>query len=323
MPHFSTEVLTLDAGAEADRIAAFIKDQILRRLRRRGAVIGLSGGIDSSVAAALCVRALGPERVTGLFMPETDSSPDSQRLGRELAESLGITSIVEDMTGILTAAGCYRRRDDAIRTLVPEYDERCKSKIVLPDLGQDNRYAIYSLVVQTPDGEEIRAHLSAPAYRAIVAATSFKQRARKMMEYHYADLLQYAVVGTPNRLEYDQGFFVKNGDGAADVKPIAHLYKTQVFDLAAYFGLPAEIQTRPPSTDTYSLQQSQEEFYFSLPLRQMDLCAYARDHDVTAEEAARVLGMSPAEALAAYHQFDSRRKSSRYLHYEPPLMPDS
>ena len=79
----------------------------------------------------------------------------------------------------------------------------------------------------------------------MVAAANFKQRVRKMMEYYYADLLQYAVAGTPNRLEYDQGFFVKNGDGAADVKPIAHLYKSQVYQLAAYLGVPEEIRRRP------------------------------------------------------------------------------
>jgi NAD+ synthase len=322
MSGFSPDILKLDAAAETDRIASFIKEQVVRRLRRRGAVIGLSGGIDSSVAAALSVRALGPERVTGLLMPEQDSSPDSLRLGRELAEFLGIASIVEDMTPILTACGCYQRRDAAIRTVIPEYNERCKSKIVLPGIGPENRYSLFSVVAQTPSGKQIRARLTAEAYRAIVAATNFKQRARKMMEYHYADLLHYAVVGTPNRLEFDQGFFVKNGDGAADLKPIAHLYKTQVFDLAAYLGLPEEIQQRPSSTDTYSLEQSQEEFFFSIPLKQLDLCLYARDHGVPPEQTAEALGMSAAEAQAVYNQIDSKRKATRYLHCDA-LQPDA
>ena len=128
------------------------------------------------------------------------------------------------------------------------------------------------------------------AYLQIVAATNFKQRVRKMMEYYHADRLNYAVAGTPNRLEYDQGFFVKLGDGAADVKPIAHLYKTQVYALAEYLGVPEEIRRRPPTTDTFSLPQTQEEFYFALPYAKMDLCLYGHNHGVPAAEVAAAAG---------------------------------
>src|SRR5260221_3517294 len=155
-------------------------------------------------------------------------------------------------------------------------------------------------------------------YLGIVATTNMKQRTRKQLEYYHADRLQYAVAGTPNRLEYDQGFFVKNGDGAADVKPIAHLYKTQVYALAAHLGVPEEIRSRPPTTDTYSLEQTQEEFFFALPYDKMDLCLYARDRGIAPEDVAREVGITPEQVLRVFRDIDAKRKAARYLH-EPPL----
>ena len=271
-PVVSADVLRVDPARETERIASRIRDIVFQQLKRKGIVVAVSGGIDSSVVAFLCARAVGKERVFVLLMPETDSSPESLRLGRVVAESLQVRSAVEDISPILRGARCYERRDESVRSVVPEYGEGYKCKIVLPNLVDADRYAIFSVVVQTPEGETKKVRLSAAAYLGILAATNFKQRTRKMIEYYYADLLQYAVAGTPNRLEYDQGFFVKNGDGAADLKPIAHLYKSQVYQLAAYLGVPEEIRCRPATTDTYSLEQTQEEFYFSLPLEKMDLC---------------------------------------------------
>jgi NH3-dependent NAD+ synthetase len=197
----------------------------------------------ASVTAALCVRAVGANKVVGLLMPETDCSADSLRLGKMIADWLGIQAIVEDITPMLEAAGCYRRRDEAIRSMIPEYTSEYRSKIVLPSAEDSSPYAVFSAVVQSPSGETKKVRLSLEAYRGIVAATNFKQRVRSMMAYYHADRLNYTYIGTPNLLEYDQGFFVKNGDGAADLKPIAHLYKTQVYQLAEYFQIPEEVST--------------------------------------------------------------------------------
>jgi NAD+ synthase len=317
---FSREVLQIDTAAAAAEIEKAIREHILGTLRRRGAVVGISGGIDSSVVATVCARALGPERVLGLLMPERDSSGDALRLGRKLAEHLGIKYAVENIAPALDGLGCYTRQLEAIRTVFPEYGDGWKCKLTIPSLLEGDRLNITTLTVQDPAGNQRSSRLPAGAYLQMVAATNFKQRVRKMMEYYHADRLNYAVAGTPNLLEYDQGFFVKQGDGAADFKPIAHLYKTQVFALAEHLGVPAEIRSRPPTTDTFSLSQTQEEFYFALPYRDMDLCLWAVNHGTPAAEVAKVLGLTVAQVERVYRDIEAKRRVSRYLHQVPLLV---
>ena len=282
--------------------------------------MGLSGGIDSTVVATLAARAFGPERVLGVLMPEADSAPDTLSLSRVAAESAGIETVLEDITPLLEASGCYRRRDEAIRRVLPEYDGTWKVKLVLPSVVETDRYRIFSVVAEAPDGRQRSERLPPAEYLQVVAATNFKQRCRKMMEYYHADRLNYAVLGTPNRLEYDQGFFVKNGDGSADVKPIAHLYKTQVYQLAAALGVPEEIRSRPPTTDTFSMPQSQEEFYFSLPYDKMDLCLYAVDNGFAAADAAGAVGLRAEQVERVFQDIANKRRMSRYLHSSPRLL---
>ena len=316
---FTSDVLKLDAECECERIVTSLRQTVLRDQRRKGAVLGLSGGIDSSVVAALCVKAFGANRVLGILMPERDSSSDSEDLGHLVADSFGMEAMTEDVTPLLDGAGCYRRRDDAIRSVVPEYSEGYKSKIVLSDLTA-TRYRFFSVVVQSPEGQQKKVRLPLEAYQTIVAATNFKQRCRKMIEYYHADRLRYAVAGTPNRLEYDQGFFVKNGDGAADVKPIAHLYKTQVYQLAEFLDVPETIRMRPPTTDTYSLEQSQEEFFFSVAYDVLDLCLYGRNNDVASGDVAEATGLSIEQVEFVYADIESKRRATRYLHMKPQLV---
>jgi len=314
---FSAQALQLDGTAEADRIAAAMRRQ-LKEIRRRGIVLGLSGGIDSSVTAALAVRALGPERVLGVFMPEADSDPESLELGRLLAAHLGIRSVLEDIAPALAALQCYERRNAAVASVIAEFTPQWRFKLVLP--GPEHQgLNFFAVVARSPQGAEIRRRLPLDAYLAIVAATNMKQRVRKTVEYHWADRLNYAVAGTPNRLEYDQGFFVKQGDGAADLKPIAHLYKTQVYALAETLAIPEVIRRRRPTTDTYSLPQGQDEFYFNLPYEQLDLCLYGRNHEVAAAEVAAAAGLAVAVVERAYKEIDTKRSTTRYQHL-PPLL---
>jgi NAD+ synthase len=320
MPAFSKDVLTIDPARAAQQIEDAIRTHVQATLRRRGAVIALSGGIDSSVVTCLCARALGAGHVLALLMPERDSSPDALTLGRLLTSAFEIPTVVEDIAQALAAVGCYERQTEAIRSAFPEYGDGYRCKITLPSILDGDRLNVSELTIEAPDGQRKHSRLSPTAYLQIVAATNFKQRIRKILEYYHADRLNYAVAGTPNRLEYDQGFFVKQGDGAADVKPIAHLYKTQVYALAEYLGVPEEIRRRPPTTDTFSLPQTQEEFYFALPYDRMDLCLYGRNHDVPPAEVAAAIGLTAPQVERVYHDIDQKRRTTRYLHARPQLV---
>ncbi|RJP77242.1 MAG: NAD(+) synthase [Desulfobacteraceae bacterium] len=311
---FSSDVLRLDAEQEVGKISERLKQIMTKQLKRRGLVVGLSGGIDSSVTAALAVNALGSDRVLALQMPERHSAEETLQLSGMVADHFGIEKIHEDITGILEAVGCYTRYDEAVRKVIPEYGEGWKSKIVIPSVLETRGFSLFSVVAESPDRNLVKERLPLKAYLEIVAATNFKQRIRKMLEYYHADRLNYAVSGTPNRLEYDQGFFVKLGDGAADVKPIAHLYKSQVYQLAEYLGVPAGIRKRPPTTDTYSLAQGQDEFYFSLSYDKMDLCLYGKNNHIATKEVGKVLNLAPEQVQRVYDDIDTKRLTTRYLH---------
>ena len=318
---FSKDVLRIDSETEVNKICGKLRNFLAKKLKRRGLVIGLSGGVDSSVTVALAVRAVGPERVLALLMPERHSSDDTLMLSNLVADHFGVERVLEEITGILESVGFYKRYEDAVRRVFPEYTDGWKSKIVTPNVIENKGFNLFSIVAQQPDNTVIKKRLPLKAYLEIVAATNFKQRTRKMLEYYHADRLNYAVAGTPNRLEYDQGFFVKIGDGAADVKPIAHLYKSQVYQLAEYLGVPEEVRKRPPTTDTYSMPQGQDEFYFSLPHDRMDLCLYGKNNGISIQTVAKALGLKPEQVQSVYDDIDTKRTTTRYLHL-PPLLVD-
>jgi len=289
---FSRDVLNLaDPVALADALAAQLREVTVGTVRRRGLVVGISGGIDSALCTALAVRAFGPSKVIGLFLPERESSSESLTFGKLLADKFGIETVTENLGPSLAALGCYTRQDEAIRQVYPDYDAATwRSKITIPSIFEESRLNVSRITVEKPDGTQESKALPLKAYLQLVAATNFKQRLRTTLEYYHADRLNYAVVGTPNRLEYDQGFFVKGGDGLADVKPIAHLYKSQVYQMARALGVPEEICSRAPTTDTFSLPQGQDEFYYALPYPEMDLSLYAHNHGVPAADVAAVMG---------------------------------
>jgi NAD+ synthase len=312
---FSRKVLELDPAAETERIVRWLRES-MRGLRRTGAVLGISGGIDSAVSFALCVRAFGPERVTALMLPEKDSDPESERLSRLLAEHFQVEPILECITPVLEGFGCYERRDAAIQRVFPEYDAAAgyKAKIVLPpNLLDGNTLNVFSLTVVTPSGQEVNQRLPPQEFAQIVAASDFKQRTRMAMLYYHAELRNYAVIGTPNKNEHGQGFFVKHGDGGSDLMPIVHLYKTQVYQLARYLDVPEIIQARTPTTDTYSAPSTQEEFFFRLPFATMDLLWYGQENQIPIEEVAQALGLTTLQVQRAYDDFTRKTRTTAYL----------
>ncbi len=317
---FSQEVLNIDPEKVTEELVEMMRTHVRKEMRRYGGVLGISGGVDSSVVLALCVRAFGTERVAALMLPEKDSDPDSEALARRLAAHYGVEPILEDITATLDGFGCYPRRDEAITRVFPEYDPTngYTAKIVLPqNLLDENTLNVFYLTIITPDGEEKSQRLRPQDYFQIVAASNFKQRARMSMLYYHAELRNYAVIGTANKNEHDQGFFVKYGDGGVDIKPIAHLFKTQIYQLADYLDVPAEIVERPPTTDTYSAPSTQEEFFFRLPFKTMDLLWYALENGFAPVEVAEVMDLTEIQVQRAFDDFVRKEKTTSYLRTPP------
>ncbi len=311
---FGRHVLDIDCAAVSLEIERAMRGVVGRQLQRRGVVVGISGGVDSAVCAALAVRALDSKRVTALLMPERDSSDQSTARGKALCDTLGIEYLIEDIAPTLESLGCYRRRDEAIRRLFPEFGPGYRQKITVADkLLEEDRLNYFNLVIESPAGVRQKKRMPLDVYLQVVASTNMKQRTRKLLEYYHGERRNFAVLGTPNRLEYDLGFFVRGGDGLADIKPIAHLYKTQVYALARHLGVPEEICRQPPDTDTYSLPQTQEEFYFALPYDQMDLLLCAFTNGVPADQAGNALGLTVDQVERVYHDIVAKRRTAARL----------
>lgn len=317
---FSKDILFInDIEYRVAKIAEKIKEDVLMVLKRKGAVVGISGGIDSSVTLALAVKALGPDRVIGILLPEKDSSSDSKELALKLAGRLGVATIEENITQALEGFGCYRRRDEAVTALFPDYDpNKYNMKIgINPDGIRHNLPPLFSLTVVDSKGNTQSKLLPMKEYLQIVAASNFKQRCRMSMLYYHAERLYYAVIGTPNKHEVEQGFFVKNGDGGADIMPIGNLYKTQVYQLAEYLGIPEEIIRRTPTSDTYSAEQTQQEFFFQLPFHEMDIIWYGYENGYEPSEVGDPLGKTETEIKSIYSNFIRKQKTTEYLRMSP------
>ncbi|HLV15621.1 MAG TPA: NAD(+) synthase [Xanthomarina sp.] len=316
---FSKDIIHIEnIDQVCNDIIAKLKTDVAKKLQRRGGVIGISGGIDSSVCLALSAKAFGPQNVLAIMLPEQDSSDDSRELAEKLAAKFGVSTLIEDITKALNGFGCYERRDEAILRVVPSFDKaKDKAKIEIKQNIAENIPAIFSITVIKPDGEVISKLLPAKEYLQIVASTNFKQRSRMSMLYYHAERMHYAVIGTPNKHEVEQGFFVKHGDGGADVMPIGHLFKTQVYQLARHLGVPQEIIDRTPTTDTYTAEQSQEDFFYQMPFESMDLIWYGWENNYPADEVGKVMGKTTKEIENIYKSFERKRKTTEYLRMRP------
>jgi NAD+ synthase len=316
---YTKDLILLNAATEAETLIQKLRDTVAFKLRKRGAVVGVSGGIDSSVVLALCAKTFGPEKVFAVMMPEKDSSPASKELATLLCDKFNVPYVLEDLTDAVNGFGCYQRRDEAVKRVFPEYiPDIHKMKIVLKDDKEARgKINIFYLIIIFPDGSEETIRLPLNEYLQIVASSNFKQRSRMSMLYYYADAKNYAVIGTGNKNEHEQGFFVKYGDGGADVKPIAHLFKTQVFQLAEYLGVPEEIRSRIPTTDTYSAEQTQEEFFFKVPFDILDRIWYGWEKGFSVKEIAEALNMSDDQVQVVINDVKQKIQSTEYLRQEP------
>jgi NAD+ synthase len=323
---FGPHVLKIDPQAETERIVSVMRQTVKGVMRRRGGVVGISGGVDSSVVLALSVRAFGPQGVVAVMLPEKDSDPESERLARMVGQRFGVEPILENITPVLDGFGCYERRDEAIRRIFPEYDAQAgyTAKLVTSaNVLDEGTLNVFRLVIVTPDGDEKTQRLPVQEYLQIVAASNFKQRSRMSMLYYHAELNHYAVIGTSNKNEHGQGFFVKYGDGGCDIRPINHLMKTHIYQLAEYLDVPDEIQQRTPTSDTYSAHQTQEEFFFRLSFETMDLLWYAQQNGVPISEVAQAMDLTEDQVQNAFDDFTRKERTTNYLRMPPVELDDA
>jgi NAD+ synthase len=320
MENFHKNILKIDCKSEVERICSFIHQQMIS-MRRDGIVIGLSGGVDSALSAALCVKALGKEKVLALILPEKDSNLDSARYAQKQADRLGIKTKTIDISPTLEVFGTYDKRDKVIQKIIPEYDRTYKLKITLPaDLLAKDAYNFFTLTIDNNKGDVKTARLTKDTLNGIVAATDTKQRTRMMHIYYYAESMNYLVCGTTNRSETVQGFFVKYGDGGVDIEPLAHLYKGQVYQLSEYLGVIKEILNRSPSPDTFSFVVSDEEFYFRIPYEKLDLLLYAWENNILISKVCEVMDLKEEQVKRAFRDFKAKYDATKHLRQLPPTV---
>jgi NAD+ synthase len=318
-PKFHADIIRFENPQRIiDDIVIKLRKYVVDDLRRQGGVIGISGGIDSSLTLALSAKALGADKVLGIMLPEKDSSADSKRLALLLAETFGVRTVEENITPALEGFGCYKRRDEAVKRIFSDYNpEEHNMKIGINSSINSNLPPLFSITIVDKQGTSKNKLLPVKEYLQIVASSNFKQRSRMAMIYHHAELRHYAVIGTPNKHEVEQGFFVKYGDSAVDVMPIAHLYKSQVYQLAGHLGIPGEIIDREPTSDTYSADQSQQEFFYQMPFQEMDLIWYGFENGFPPGEVGDVMGKTEDEINTIYKNFVRKQKTTDYLRMPP------
>ncbi len=302
-----------------DDLTGFIKEQTIK-FKKKGIIIGISGGIDSALTTALSVKALGKENVFGLMIPEKESSKESTEFAKLLINQLGIKSEEIDITQKLDAFMVYETRENIIKKKFPEYNNECKYRVVVPNKIVDEVNAVMPfLEVLDKNRNSNRIKLSLNDYLTLTAATSIKHRVRMTLEYFYAEKLNYLVVGSTNKSEWIQGYFVKYGDGGVDIEPIAELYKTQVYQLAKNLEIPVEIINRKASPDTWSYDVSDEEFFFGVPYKIMDILWYTKENDIPISKIGKLIDLEEEKILRILGQLEKKALSSENMRKMPPV----
>ena len=295
-----------DIGKTISSIENFLKEEILREFQKKGAVVGISGGIDSAVIASICARSINSNQVLGLIMPEKESDPTSQILAKKIANQLGIETKIIDITSILESFGVYDNKEKIIKEKFSNFNNNCKYSVRVPSKF-GNSVGIPFLEILDDKNEKHQIKISTSEFLTLTASSSIKHRVRMTLLYYYAEKNNFCVVGTTNKSEFLQGYFVKYGDGGTDIEPISNLYKSQIYQIGEFLKIPKEILEKDASPDIWSLKTSDEEFFYSVPYNVVDLILYARENKMTESEIEKVSDL-PSEQIRRLIQFQNQKQ---------------
>ena len=266
-----------------DSISNFIKNEVFEQFHKKEAIIGLSGGIDSAVTAALCTRSLGSKNVVGLIMPEKESDVKSQELAQQIAKRLDIETKIIDISNILESFGVYQNKERIVKDKFANFNTSCKYRVVVPP-KLENSIGIPYLEILDEHNIQHKLKISSFEFLTLTAATSIKHRVRMTMLYYHGERNNQVVIGTTNKSEYLQGYFVKYGDGGSDIEPLVNIYKSQIYQIGEFFKMPEEIMEKDASPDVWSFSTNDEEFFYSVPYEIVDVILYARENNLSINE---------------------------------------
>jgi len=299
-----------------NEICKFIQDEISNNLQKKGVVFGLSGGIDSAVTAALCAKSFESEQILGLIMPEKESNESSKVLAKQVSKKFSFNTETINITKILESFGVYEKKENIVYEKFPEFNSKCKYRVVVPPKLK-NTIGIPFLEILDQDNQIHKLKITSLDFLTLTASTSIKHRVRMTLLYYHGEKNNFSVIGTTNKSEYQQGYFVKYGDGGSDIEPLVNIYKSQIYQLGKFLEIPKEILVSKASPDIWSFSTSDEEFFYTVPYNIVDLILYARENKLSISDVQKISDLKIEDIENLFQMQNIKQIKSQHMREIP------